>query len=124
MNLHAIASPVISVVNPQVTVSVQFSTGSTTAADYSRVPTFSAPVAMLGQVQPLASGDLRLLDQLNLQGAQKAIYLSGNLQGVIRVSQQGGDLITMPDGTVYLTIQVLEQWPDWVKAAAKLQDGS
>lgn len=124
MNLHGIVSGVVSAVNPKIRVQVQFSAGSTTGADFSRIGSYSAPVSMLGDVQPLTSPDLRLLDQLNIQGAQKAIYLSGNLQGVIRVTQQGGDLITLPDGTVWLTVTVLEQWPDWVKAAIRLQNGS
>lgn len=124
MNLHALVAPVISVVNPYQAVTVQFSEGWTQNLDYSRTPAYSAPVPMQGQIQPLTYPDLRLLDQLNLQGAQRAIYLSGDLQGVIRVSQQGGDLITMADGTVWLTVTVLEQWPDWVKAAVKLQNGS
>lgn len=124
MNLHGIVSQVISAVNPREPVTIQFSTGSTTGADFSRQPAFSAPLAMLGQIQALTTPELRLLDQLNLQGAQRTIYLFGDVQGIIRVSQQGGDLITLADGSIWLTVTILEQWPNWVKAAIKLQNGS
>lgn len=124
MNLHGIVSQIISAVNPREPVTIQFSTGSTSGVDFSRKPAFSVPVAMLGQVQALTTPELRLLDQLNLQGAQRTIYLFGDVQGIVRVSQQGGDLITLADGSIWLTVTILEQWPNWVKAAIKLQNGS
>jgi hypothetical protein len=40
------------------------------------------------------------------------------------VAQKGGDLITLPDGTLWLTVQVLEDFSvtsGWVKVAATLQ---
>ncbi len=122
MSLHTAVFGVVSAVNPKQLVSVQFSEGYATAPDFSRHPTYSAPFALLGQIQPLTYPDLRYLEQLNLQGAQQSVYLSGHLQGVIRVSQQGGDLVTFPDGSVWLTVQVIERWPQWVKAAVRLQN--
>ncbi len=62
---------------------------------------------------------------LNLNGEKRSIYVSGDWKGVARASQQGGDIITMPDGTVWLVVQVLENWfstAGWAKVAAVLQN--
>jgi hypothetical protein len=126
VNLFGITANVISAVNPLAPVQLQYSLGTyTTTSAGKRVPNYSSPpTSMSAQVQPLSSGDLRLLDSLNLGGASRAIYVYGKLQSVIRLTQQGGDLITMPDGTIYLTVLVMEQWSDWARVAAKLQNGS
>jgi hypothetical protein len=47
--------------------------------------------------------------------------------GVSRPDGKGGDLITLPDGTVWLTAMVLENWgfmDGWTKLAIVKQDGS
>lgn len=124
MNLHGIVAGAISAVNPMVPVTVQASTGYVTGADGKRTPTYAAPVAANGQVQELTTRDLRQLDGLNVQGSMRAIYLDGFVSGAVRVTKQGGDLITFEDGSVWLTTNVLEQWPDWVKVAVTLQNGS
>lgn len=123
MNLHGLAVAAISLVNPQVPVQVRFSMGNTIGADGFQVPTFSAPVPMRAQIQPLTFRDIQQVAGLNLQGTRRALYLFGEADGLVRVSQKGGDLITFPDGSVYLVAIVLEQWPDWCKVAVTLQNG-
>lgn len=49
------------------------------------------------------------------------MYISGMLNGVQRLTQVGGDLITLVDGTLWLTTAVMEQWPDWVRVSVTLQ---
>ena len=140
MNLHAIAAPIIAVVNPPVTALVRFSLGTyTTSADGKRTPDYSAPTALSAQVQALTYRDLQQTSGadhigaggLNLQGTRRAIYFFGDVEGVVRVTGQGGDLVTFPGavggfppGTVWLTVQALETWPGWCKTVATLQDGS
>jgi len=82
----------------------------------------------MAQVQALSSGDIRQLDALNIQGAQKAIYLNGAALAISRIKQTGGDLIVFPDGTLpegntWLVLASLEQWGQtWCKCAVSLQD--
>ena len=126
MNLHAIVSPYVSVVNPPLTVTVLFSTGSAIGADGARTPTYAAPVTMRAQVQAMSSRDLRQVEGLNLQGSMSAIYLMGDVEGIVRPLAKGGDLITFPDGSVYLVVIALENWGAtpaemWSKVAAQLQ---
>lgn len=128
MNLHAIVAPYVGSVNPQVPVTIQFSTGYTTASDGTQVPSYSAPVPMQAQIQALTYRDLQQLDGLNLNGTRRGIYLYGDVQGVVRVSQKGGDLITFEDGSVWLVALALETWAGadggWCKVAATLQTDS
>lgn len=115
-------------INPFVSATVSRSTGYTTAADGSRTPTYTT-FTISTQVQALTYSDLDHLDGLNIQGVRRAIYLTGNVMAAVRVDQRGGDIITFPSGTlpegnVWLAAYVLEAWPDWVKVAISLQNGS
>lgn len=125
MNLHDVASGLIGVVNPFQLIDVQVSTGSTTNPDGTRAPQYVVVLQVSAQLQELSSADLRQLDSLNIQGATRMMYLDGRLDGVVRVSAKGGDLVTLCDGTVWLTTQVIERWDEgWVKVGLTLQDGS
>ena len=124
MNLHAIVRGAITSVNPDITVTVQTSLPYATTPAGKRVPAYAAPVTLTAQVQALTTTDLRKLDGLNIQGSMRKIYFPGTISAVSRFSQKGGDLVTLPDGTVYLTTAVLEQWPDWVAVAVTMQNGA
>jgi hypothetical protein len=127
MNLHNVVRGHIGAVNPNMVVSVQVSTGYVTGLCGVRTPTYAPAVSVQAQVQPLEWPDLRQIDGLNLQGTKRVIYLNGEIDGLVRVTNQGGDLITFPDGTVWLIVQILEgfsQTAGWTKALIVLQNGS
>ncbi len=118
MNLHKIARSVISQVNPSVTASIQKSTGYTTQPDGTRTPTYGTASYVRVQSQAMTSGDLQQVSGLNITGERRTIYLSGNWEGVCRQDGDGGDIITMPDKSVWLVVQVAENWggkEGWVK---------
>jgi len=126
MNLHSIVSGAVGAINPLVIATIQQSTGYTEADDGTQVPTYAAPVNVQAQSQPLTFSDLRQLDGLNIQGIKRAIYLTGNWQGLVRTAKKGGDLITLPNGTNWLVVLELENWSDtsgWSKVAVTLQNG-
>jgi hypothetical protein len=135
-NLHAIASGVIAMVNPPVIANVQFNQGYTTQPDGTRVPSLSTASAVQAQVQALTYSDLRQIEGLNLTGTRRAIYFFGDLEGTVRWTAQGGDLITFPGavagfppGSVWLVAMSIETWgvtqPGcWGKVIATLQNGS
>lgn len=125
MNLQGIAVNYISAVNPQIALSIQLATGYTIGSSGKQIPTYASAVTLPGQVQPLTYSELRQLDALNIQGTKRAIYVNGRLDGLVRVDKKGGDLITISNGPskgVWLVVLVLEQWPDWAKVAATLQN--
>jgi hypothetical protein len=125
MNLHGIVSPYIGAVNPSQPAWFEASNGFTQADDLSQEPAFLPSVMVSAQVQELTSKDLQKLEGLNLQANAVGIYLYGISNGVVRIQQKGGDRITIPTGAaagVYAVDKVIEQWPDWVKVVATLQN--
>jgi hypothetical protein len=76
------------------------------------------------QIQPMTYRDLQQLDGLNIEGLRWKIYMSGQLDGVIRKENKGGDIVQIAAGRhrgEWLVAQVLEQWKDWVCAAVTFQ---
>lgn len=130
MNLQGITAAYVAAVNQMVKCKLKVSTGNTLNADYSETPSYANEVEVLGQIQSLQYRDLMQIEGLNLNGTKKAIYLQGNIEGVVRPTNKGGDLITMPDGTVWLVALVLEAWGQntnstaerWCKVACVLQN--
>jgi hypothetical protein len=124
MNLHSIASRSISAINPMVPITIQTSNGYTTNPDGSRVPAYNAYVSVLAQLQPLAYGDLVKIEGLNITAERQKVYVSGDYHAIVRVTQKGGDLVTLQDGSIWLVVQVLEDWPNWCSFAIVRQNGS
>ncbi len=119
MNLNAIAAPLVAAVNPQVSISVQTSTGFTINPDGTQVPIYSASV-VTGQMQPLSAQDLKKLEGLNIQNVTAKVFLNGDFEGVFRVLGKGGDLLTI-NGQVWLVTAVLERWKDWTLVGVTMQ---
>jgi hypothetical protein len=126
VNLNQVAGIVTSVVSPTMPVTVRVSTGNQKNADATLTPTYAPPVTVSAQVQPLTWRDIQQMDALNLQGTRKAIYLNGQVNGIVRATNRGGDLIQFPDGSTWLVCLVAEGWENanWCKVLVTLQDGS
>lgn len=129
MNLHGIVSGIIGVVNPFVPVTLNQSSGYTTANDGKRTPTYTSSVQS-AQVQALSAPEIQHLDALNIQGVLRKAYLNGDWRGVYRPNNQGGDLFVFGSaapvpaalqGTTWKVVQVFETWPDWCALAIQLQ---
>lgn len=86
----------------------------------------TAAYVLPGNVQAMQYRDLMQVQGLNLNGTRRKVYLYGDVNGIVRVTLQGGDLITDAQGNVWLTAMVLEQWhnPAWCSVAVTLQNGS
>jgi len=122
MDLRGIANSISSVVNPNETVSVLRSTGFTVGAGGKQVPTYATAVSGPAQVQALDGDTLKQMDNVNIQGVLRAIYLRGALAGVVRPAGTGGDIVKRKAGAeTWLVVKVLETWPDWTKAVICLQ---
>ena len=126
MNLFAITAATVAAVNPLQSVTVRVSTGASINADGSRTPTYVS-YTLQAQIQALASGELAQISSLNIQGTHRAIYLYGDIEGLLRSDRKGGDLVIFPDGSTWLVTTVLETWGSvgsgdmWCKVAATLQ---
>lgn len=128
MNLHGMVRGVVGAVNQDITATWERSTGFTKTADFKQVPGYAAPVTVRAQVQALSSGDVKRLEAaaVSMQAVMRKVYLYGNVSGIVRDDQQGGDLLhfpQVPGGAVktWLVVNVLETWPDWCSVAVALQ---
>ena len=126
VNLRGIANSATSAINPNVRATVLRSAGSTTLPNGARVPKYKTSQAIV-QVQALSFSDLTQADGLNIQGVRRAVYVNGAVAGLIRIKQKGGDVLvfdqgTLIEGTTWLCVHVLEQWPQWCKFIITLQD--
>lgn len=126
MNLHGIVRGAITTVNPDILAAWSASTGNTVNADFSQTPAYAAAVNIRIQHQALSGGALRHAEALNLQGVLRSVYAYGNKQGIVRQTQQGGDILTfplVPGGPLFtwLIVEVLETYPEWCHFIACLQ---
>jgi hypothetical protein len=124
-DVRMIANQVSQVTNPNITVTWLKSTGYTTSASGARTPTTTSQV-ISAQVQGLSSEDLKHTDGLNIQGVMRSVHIFGNVQGVVRIDQQGGDILQFPElpgGAIrnWKVIQVMETWPTWSRVLVALQ---
>lgn len=123
MDLRGLANGVTSTVNPNVTVSVQRSTGYAIGAGARQVPTYATAVVGPANIQALDANDIKQLDGLNISGQIRAIYLRGALAGVVRPDDAGGDIVQI-GSEIWLVTKVLESWPTWTKAAIVRQEST
>jgi hypothetical protein len=124
MNLHGIVSGAIGAINPKTELILRVSTGYATAPDGTRAPSYANPVTVHGQVQPLAYNEIVQMDGLQIQGEKRRIYITGEVDGMIRSEGKGGDLFTLPDGSVWKVVIVFEYFPDWCSVGVVLQDNA
>lgn len=126
MNLHAYARPAIQSVNPDVLGQIIRADGTfDTLTDGTKVPGYADPVDGRFQVQPLSPRDLRHLEGQGLNTAliDYAVYVNGEVTGVDREEQTGGDLLVF-NGRTWLVTAVLEAWSltaGWTKVAVTKQ---
>lgn len=116
MNLHAVAGPIVGVVNPPVIGKVHISRGYTTLPSGKRAPDYDTRLGVSLQVQALTGPELKQLDGLNIVGVKRGVYLSGDFEALNRAKEKGGDLLEF-GGATWLVVMVFETWPDWCKVA-------
>ena len=125
MNLYAITSPSISAVNPQISVVWVQANGSTTDTAFHRTPS-TTTTTVQAQVQGLSAADMAHTDGLNIQGVKRSVHMYGNVQGVVRADQKGGDILQFPEvpgGSIknWRVVSVMETWPDWARVIVVMQ---
>jgi hypothetical protein len=121
MSLHDLVANIISGVNPMMQCQWYQYTTTTTAIGGSRTPNYNTPVVIKAQVQQLSAADLKHMNDMNMSGVTRKIWSDTILNGIDRAAQLGGDKIVLPDGTIWLVVQVVETWPDWCSALLQKQ---
>lgn len=128
MDLHGIVRGAITTVNPDTQMTWRRSQGYSNAAGSGGkvVLSYLPDQTVMGQAQALDADDLKQIDGLNLEGVKQAVYLYGNVQGLVRADSKTGDLLVFPqrgrsDAQSWRIIHVFETWPDWCKVGVWLQ---
>jgi hypothetical protein len=128
INLRASANRMTSAINPNMVVQWQAFAGYATGPDGKTAAAYTAPVALIAQVQALSKAEIEHIDALNLSPCERAIYCNGQLQAFDRAAQTGGDLLFF-EGRQWLVMAILEGWTatagggGWCKAALTGQMG-
>lgn len=120
MNLRAITRTISAVINPEKMATIKVNSGYTTTRSGDRVPMYTELYNIGAQVQALTEQDIQHANMLNVGGSTHVIYLSGQLDALVRRDNKGGDLIQV-DNRIYLVTGVPEAWPDWCKVFVTLQ---
>jgi len=115
MNLYGVATGAVQAVNKSITAQWTASTGFSTAADGTQVPSYALTVGTTVQRQETSFKDLKQIDGMNMQGIFAVVYSQAQLNGVDRVSQLGGDKLVF-DSATWLVVLVTERWPGWCRA--------
>jgi hypothetical protein len=61
------------------------------------------------------------MNDMNMTGIHRKVWCDTILSGGDRLDGTGGDLLTLPDGTIWLVVEVVEAWPDWCSALLQKQ---
>ena len=120
MNVRGVVSGVTGQVNPRRMGEILLSNGYTTDDEGQTLPQYYPSIWRLMQVQALTQAEKYNLMGINVQKAEYSIYIDGELSGIVRSENKGGDLVVLGDHT-YLVTAVMEHWPNWTKVAAVLQ---
>lgn len=121
MDMNVIVGPISQLINEDILVSIQASTGYTVGSGLKQLPQYSDAVTGYAQVQELSSSELRQTAGLNIQGAMRKLYARAPLNALIRPTSQGGDIVTIGSET-WLVVRALEVWPTWSSALIVLQE--
>jgi hypothetical protein len=121
-----LVNPFTQIPNPNVTINWLQNAGYTTDATGHRTPN-QTTVSIQAQIQALSAGDLKHLDSLNIENVSRAVYMFGDVQGIVRADQKGGDILQfaeIPGGTVknWLVSVVFETWPTLARVGVTLQN--
>lgn len=125
IDVRTLANQTIQQVNQNINVDWVRNYGYATDDAGKRVPV-TVSQSVKAQVQGLSAGDIRFIDGLNIQGVLRSVHLYGNVQGVVRADQKGGDILKfpqVPDGSIleWRIVQVMETWPTWCRVIVCLQ---
>lgn len=73
-------------------------------------PTYAPPLVVWAQVQPIPTDQLAHLEQLNIQGVLRQVYLRNAVASAVRADGTGGDLLQFPERWTSAAEEVMAAW--------------
>ena len=125
MNLRKMANSITRQVNPNIAAIWRQSNGYITGSDGKRVPSYIDTNIEI-QPQALSADTLAFTQGLNIQGIMRSVYMYGNVQGVVKSDERGGDILVFAQvpghpAQEWKVVTVIETWPDWAHVVVVLQ---
>lgn len=125
MNLRNIANAAIQCINPDQEIVWKRSIGYTVDENYRQVPAYEEVICW-GNVQSVGDEMLRQLNNLNIAGVMRSIYLSENAMGISFRQMRGGDFLEFReyegvDTTTWKVVHTAETWDNWCHVIAVQQ---
>lgn len=128
LNLRGIANASIQGINPNRQITLRTGKWEIDPADLIQKPIYT-DTQVKGNVQSLSSDDLRQIESMNLEGVLRAVYLYGNVSGVVRVSEQATSVLLFSENIggetkvwTWNVFKVAEAWNGWCKVFVVLQN--
>lgn len=118
IDVHGMANAAIQIVNNDKPGYWIRSIGYTVNEDGTQEPKYSVH-EITAQVQPVAHSLVQSYG-LNMDSPMKSIYIRGDVRGIRRRDETGGDLVAV-DGDVYKVVTVSESWPTWTHVIGDMQ---
>lgn len=125
IDVFGIANSAIQIVNENIPATWRRSNGYLIDDAGIQTPQY-IDTAVKVQSQAVSGDTLAFTEGLNIQGIMRSVYMYGNVQGVVRSDERGGDLLLfsqIPGDPVqtWKVVAVVETWPDWAHVIAVLQ---
>jgi hypothetical protein len=73
-------------------------------------PTYAPRQTVFAQIQPLSTDQLAHMEQLNIQGVMRQVYLRNAVAAAVRADGTGGDLLQFPEFYTTAADQVMAAW--------------
>jgi hypothetical protein len=128
MRLHRLVRGAIDAVNKNQLIPWLSSTGyiNNRTTGFS-TPTYAPVQNIWAQIQPVPTDELKHLENLNIQGVLRHVYMKGAVASAVREDGTGGDLLQFPETCngllrTWLVMLVNEQWPSWCLVTVRLQN--
>jgi hypothetical protein len=126
MRLHQLVRGAINSVNHDKLIPWLASTGAIRDRTTGKAtPTFAPVQSIWAQIQPLSTDELAHMENLNIQGVLRQVYMKGAVASAVREDGTGGDLLQFPEvpwgpERTWLVMRVEEQWPSWCKVVVRM----
>ena len=125
MDIFGMANSAIQIVNENIPATWRRSNGYLIDNAGIQIPQY-IDTDIEVQSQAISGDMLAFTEGLNIQGVMRSVYMYGNVQGVVRSDERGGDLLLFPQTPgnpvqTWKVVSVVETWPDWAHVIAVLQ---
>ena len=110
MHLRRLVRGSINAVNKDKPIVWRASQGSILGGGGILTPTYAKALGVFAQIQPIPTDQLAHLEQLNIQGVLRHVYLRNAIASAVRADGTGGDLLYFPERWTSAAEEAIAAW--------------